>query len=153
MRAPFLFATAGLVATVLAGHGPARADGVTSYQVESSFDDVAFALESAIIGQGLVIDHISQVGEMLNRTAADVGAERQIYLAADVYQFCSAVLSRKMMEANPDNIAHCPYSVFIYELAEHAGVIHVGYRRVPPGEMQEVEALLDEIVRETVGVD
>lgn len=146
-----LFA-AGLVATALAA-GAARAEGVTTYEVEGAFEDVAFALENAIIGRGLVVDHTSHVGEMLNRTAGDVGAERDIYTQADVYLFCSAVLSRKMMEADADNIAHCPYSVFLYELTASPGTVHVGYRQMPEGEMQEVEALLDQIAREAAGVD
>lgn len=152
MRSPFLYAAAGLVAAGLAG-GAARADGVTTYEVAGAFDDVAFALEGAIIGRGFVVDHTSHVGEMLNRTAGDVGAERDVYTQADVYLFCSAVLSRKVIEADPENIAHCPYSIFLYELTESPGTIHVGYRQMPEGEMQEVEALLDEIAREAVGVD
>ena len=133
-----------------AAHG---AGGVTSYEVDQPFEDVAFALENAIIGKGLVIDHTSRVGEMLNRTAEDVGATGQVYEQADVYLFCSAVLSRRMMEADPDNIAHCPYSVFLYELADSPGTVHVGYRHMPPGEMQAVQDLLDAIAREAAGLE
>ena len=150
MRSPLLIAAA--LAGALAA-GAARAEGVTTYEAEGAVGDVAFALESAIIGRGFVVDHTSHVGEMLNRTAGDVGAERDVYTQADVYLFCSAVLSRKMMEADPENIAHCPYSVFLYELTESPGTVHVGYRQMPEGEMQEVEALLDEIAREAAGLD
>ncbi len=90
---------------------------------------------------------------MLNRTAADVGATTQVYEQADVYLFCSAVLSRKMMEADPQNIAHCPYSVFLYALTGENGVVHVGYRHQPDGPMQEVQALLDAVAREAAGLD
>lgn len=128
---------------------PARAgEEVASYTVEATFEDVAFAVESAILDRGLVVDHVSHVGEMQNRTATDVGATGQIYTQANVYLFCSATLSRRMMEADPDNIGHCPYGVFVYELAGAPGVIHVGYRRMPGGIMKEVEALLDAIARE-----
>ena len=98
---------------------PAAADpgGVRTYEVEGSFDDAVFNLEGAIVGRGFVVDHVSHVGEMLNRTAADVGATRQVYDRADVYLFCSATLSREMMEADPNNIAHCPYGIFVYQLA------------------------------------
>jgi hypothetical protein len=143
---------AAALATALAA-AQARAEGVTTYEVDGAFGDVAFALENAIIGRGLVVDHTSHVGEMLNRTAGDVGAERDIYTQADVYLFCSAVLSRKMMEADVENIAHCPYSVFLYELTDAPGTVHVGYRQMPEGAMQEVEALLDQIAREAAGVD
>jgi uncharacterized protein (DUF302 family) len=90
---------------------------------------------------------------MLNRTAEDVGASIQVYNQADVFLFCSAVLSRKMMEADPANLAHCPYGVFVYELADNPGTITVGYRNMPEGVMQEVEQLLDAVAREAVGLE
>lgn len=120
----------------------------TTYPFDGSFSDATFSVESAIIGKGLVIDYVSHTGEMLNRTAADVGSEVEIFAEADVFLFCSAVLSRKVMEADPMNIAHCPYGIFV---ADRAGEVIVGYRNYPSGPMQEVQALLDEIVREAVG--
>jgi len=145
MRGAFLAAVAAGVALA----GPAAAsDAVVAYKTGAAFEDVAFGLETAILDRGLVVDHVSHVGEMLNRTAADVGAATQVYSRADVYLFCSAVLSRKMMEADPDNIGHCPYSVFVYELEGEPGEVAVGYRVMPEGEMKEVEALLDAIARE-----
>ena len=153
MRSLLRSAASGLLVAAIGPGIAAAADGVTTYEVAGGFEDVAFAVESAIIGQGLVIDHTSHVGEMLNRTAADVGATTQVYSRADVHLFCSAVLSRRMMEADPENIAHCPYGIFLYELAESPGTVHVGYRNMPAGEMQEVEALLDRIAREAAGLD
>lgn len=142
-----------LVAAISTAGSAAEPGSVTTYPVEAEFDDVTFGLESAIVDRGLLVDHVSRVGEMLNRTAADVGATTQTYNQADVYLFCSAVLSRKMMEADPDNIAHCPYSVFVYELADNPGTIHVGYRHMPDGVMQEVQELLDAVAREAAGID
>ena len=80
--------------------------------LDGSFDDAAFGVESAIIGQGLVIDYVSHTGEMLNRTAGDVGSSTKLFEAADIFLFCSAVVSRKVMEADPMNIAHCPLRYF-----------------------------------------
>ena len=85
---------------------------------------------------------------MLNRTGSDVGSDVKIYDNADVFLFCSAVLSRKVMEADPNNIAHCPYGVFV---TDKDGAVAVGYRNLPEGPMQEVQTLLDEIVREASG--
>ena len=127
-----------LVAAIATSSAVADSGGVTTYPVDAEFDDVTFGVESAILDRGLVVDHVSHVGEMLNRTAGDVGATSQIYSQADVYLFCSAVLSRKMMEAEADYIAHCPYSVFVYERANAPGKVHVGYRHMPDGVMQEV---------------
>ena len=145
--------TALFAAAIFATGAAAGSAGVTSYPVEAEFDDLTFGVETAIVDRGYVVDHISHVGEMLNRTAADVGAAMQIYSQADVYLFCSAVLSRKMMEADSNNIAHCPYSVFVYALADSPSTVHVGYRHLPDGAMQEVQELLDAIAREAAEID
>jgi uncharacterized protein (DUF302 family) len=126
----------------------ASAQEVTTYPFDGSFEDATFAVENTIIGQGLVIDYVSHVGEMLNRTGADVGSDVKIFDAADVFLFCSAVLSRKVMEADPMNVAHCPYGIFV---TDHEGTVAVGYRHLPDGPMDEVEALLDAIAREAAG--
>ena len=131
-----------LIALMLAT--PALAQGITKYPFDGSFEDASFALESEIIGKGLVIDYIARSGDMLARTGADVGSDVKLFDAADVYLFCSAVLSRKVMEVNPDNIAFCPYGIFI---ADRNGEVTIGYRNFPEGEMQEIQALLDEIAR------
>ena len=94
------------------------------------------------------MDWISHVGEMLERTRADVGSDVVLFDNADIYMFCSATLSRKVMEADPANIAHCPYGVFV---TEREGEVQVGYRNMPEGPMQDVQALLDDIAREAAG--
>lgn len=121
--------------------------GATTYPFNGSFEDATFSVESAIVNKGLVVDYVSHTGEMLNRTGADVGSDVKIFDAADIFIFCSAVLSRKMMEADPMNIAYCPYGIFV---ADQDGKVVVGYRNYPEGIMQEVQALLDGIVREAV---
>ncbi len=140
-----LLATAlSLTATV------AAAQSWVTYTTEESFDDVLFSVENAITDQGLVIDSISHVGDMLERTRADVGSDKVLFVRAEVYQFCSARLSRKVMEANPMNIAFCPYGIFVAELADDPGKVVVGYRTYPEGEMQEVQAFLDSIVKQAL---
>ncbi|MBT8456333.1 MAG: DUF302 domain-containing protein [Rhodobacteraceae bacterium] len=127
---------------------PVLADGATTYAFDGSFEDATFGVESAIVGRGLVIDYVSHTGEMLNRTGGDVGSSAELFESADIFLFCSAVLSRKVMEADPMNIAYCPYGIFV---AEQGGEVMVGYRNMPDGPMQEVQALLDDIAREAVG--
>ena len=123
----------------------ANSGEVISVPFEGSFEDATFAVESAIVDRGLVIDHISHVGEMLSRTGADVGSAKEIFKAADVFLFCSAVLSREVMEADPMNIVHCPYNIFV---ADRGGGVIIGYRDYPDGSMQKVEDFLAEIVAE-----
>ena len=142
----------GLAAIVLTGaviSGTAHADGhghkiSTTYAFDGSFDDATFAVESAIIDKGLVIDYVSHIGDMLNRTGADVGSDKKLFDAANTFLFCSAVLSRKVMEADPANIAYCPYGIFV---TDRGGNVEIGYRNMPEGPMQEVQALLDEIAK------
>jgi uncharacterized protein (DUF302 family) len=135
-------------AAISAAATAAIAEGQTVYTFDGTFDDAAFSVENAIIGRGLVIDYVSHTGEMLARTAADVGSDVDLFAAADIFVFCSASLSREVMEADPMNIAYCPYGIFV---AERGGEVMVGYRNYPEGEMQKVQALLDDIAREAVG--
>jgi uncharacterized protein (DUF302 family) len=126
---------------------PATAGEAVTYDFNGSFEDATFAVESAIVGRGLVIDYVSHTGDMLARTAADVGSDTKLFDGADIFLFCSAQLSRKVMEEDPMNIAHCPYGIFV---AEREGKVMVGYREYPEGPMQEVQTLLDSIVQEAL---
>jgi len=119
-----------------------------TYAFDGSFEDATFSVESAILDAGLVIDYVSHTGEMLERTGQDLGSEVRIFDAADIFLFCSAVVSRRVMEANPMNVAHCPYSIFV---ADREGEVMIGYRRYPDGIMQEVQALLDSLVQDALG--
>lgn len=112
---------------------------------DGDFDDATFAVESAIVDKGLVIDYVSHVGDMLNRTGADVGSDKVLFKAADIFVFCSAVVSREVMEADPMNIVHCPYGIFV---AENDDGVMIGYRKYAEGPMQKVETLLSSIVAE-----
>ena len=141
-----LFAATALAIT--AALPAAAADGVVAVPFDGSFEDATFAVETAIVGQGLVIDYVSHVGEMLARTGADVGSDVELFKAADIFVFCSAKVSREVMKADPMNIGFCPYGIFVAETAD--GVM-IGYREYPAGPMDLVEELLDGIVREAAG--
>lgn|SRR5512147_644838 len=133
---------------------------VVSYSKKARFDDVRDDLKTAIEGRGLVVDYHSFVNRMLERTGKDVGSARKLYADAQAFVFCSASLSRKTMEADPANVSLCPYSVTVYATAQDPGTVHVSYRRPwrPDGSaaskaaLKEVEALLDGIAREALGL-
>lgn len=114
---------------------------------DGSFDDATFTVESAIVGQGLVIDYVSHTGDMLARTGRDVGSDVTIFDAADIFLFCSAVVSREVMVEDPMNLQHCPYSIFV---AQRDGDVVIGYRQYPDGAMQKVQSVLEGIVAEAV---
>ena len=132
---------------------------VVSYSKRAKFDDVRDDLKAAIEGKGLVIDYQSYVNRMLERTGKDVGSAKKLYADAQAFVFCSAVLSRKTMEADAANAALCPYSIMVYATAQDPGTVHVAYRRPwrPDGSaaskaaLKDVERLLDGIAREAVG--
>ena len=133
---------------------------IVRYSKAAKLEDVIEDLRLAIQGKGLVIDLESFVNRMLERTGKDVGSAHKLYADARAFVFCSAALSRKTMEADPANASFCPYSIMAYATADKPGTVHVSYRRPwrPDGSaaskaaLREVEALLDGIAREAIGM-
>ncbi|MBR9890288.1 MULTISPECIES: DUF302 domain-containing protein [Salipiger] len=141
------------MAALVLSTAPALAADVVSYDTDQSFDDVTFGLENAIIDAGLVVDHVSHVGEMLERTREDVGSDVVLYDQADVYSFCSAQLSRQVMEADPMNIMFCPYDIFVMVRHDAPETTTIGFRAFPEGEMQTIHELLDGLARAAIGME
>ena len=139
---------------LLAGlaHAALANDTVTYEVTDQSYDDVMFGLENAILDFGLVISEHNHVGDMLERTKADLGATETIYTYADVFGFCSAPLSRAAVLEDPMNIRFCPYNIYMYQISEESPVI-IGYDVYPEGALQDVQALLDDITRSAIGLD
>ena len=138
----------------------AAAQPVVSYvKANAKFEDVRDDLKTAIEAKGLVIDYQSHIAAMLERTGKDVGSTKPVYADAQALLFCSARLSRKMMEADPANVVMCPYTIVVYATASKPDRVVVAYR--PPAQpagspaskaaLKEVAALLDGIAREAVG--
>ncbi|MGM0677737.1 DUF302 domain-containing protein [Ectothiorhodospira marina] len=156
-----LILLSALMGLILAAPAPATephrdTDHLRVYSIEGDFEWYREALEMAIVNRGIVINNVAHIGAMLSRTGADVGGEA-LFKDAQALEFCSAGLSRGMMEADPHNIVFCPYVVAVYETEEAPGVIHLGYRRpAMVGDansrqaLQAVEDLLDDIVREAL---
>jgi hypothetical protein len=135
----------------------ASAQDVRSYAKKAAYDDVKFELTNAIIARGLTVDYTGEIGRMLERTGADVGSAKPLYAQAEFFTFCSAKLSRAMMEADLANVGFCPYVVFMYEAAGKPGETVVGYRRpalvgsdASKAALAEIDALLDGIVKDAV---
>ena len=132
---------------------------VVSYTKQGKFENVRDDLKMAIENSGLVIDYHAFVNRMLERTGKDVGSARPLYAGAEAFAFCSAALSRKTMEADAANMAHCPYSIVVYATVQSPDRVVVSYRRPwrPDGSaaskaaLKEVESLLDRIAREAIG--
>jgi uncharacterized protein (DUF302 family) len=133
----------------------AAAQELVTYTKRASFDDVRFDLTNAITNRGLVVDSNGKVADMLTRTGKDVGSTKVVYKAAEYFVFCSAKLSREMMEADSASIGHCPFIMFAYETAARPGEVVVGYRKLPASgnagavkAFGAINALLDGIAKE-----
>lgn len=131
---------------VLALAQPALADQFVLVPSGQSFEDTTFALEDAIVGRGLVIDYTSHVGEMLERTRADMGSDVVLFTNANIYLFCSAATSRQAMEANWQNVAFCPYGINVLERPGEP--VMIGYMQRDAEGMGPVNDLLSGIVAE-----
>ena len=128
-----------------------------TYVAQGSYEDVRDSLEYAITGQGIVINNISHIGDMLSRTAGDIGASVKVYEKAEAFEFCSAILSRRMMEADRHNIVFCPFIITLYALPGEEGRVYLSYRRpLRTGEaasdaaLKDVERLLNAIIEEAI---
>ncbi|BBO99989.1 DUF302 domain-containing protein [Sulfuriferula nivalis] len=128
------------------------------YQTQGDFETVRDSIVSSVEGRGLKINHINHISEMLARTGKDLGASKEVYLNAEQIEFCSATLSRSMMEADPTNIMVCPYSIAVYNLPAQPNMIYVSYRKPPVVKarssreiFKQVEQLLNDIITE--GID
>lgn len=135
----------------------AQEEALALYSKKANYDDVRFDLQNAIISRGLTVVFNGQVSDMLERTGADVGSRTLIYKKAEYFSFCSAKLSRDMMEADGVNVGFCPFVIFIYETAASPGTVHLGYRKLRPrgsadskAALQAVDTLLAGIAEEAV---
>jgi hypothetical protein len=84
-------------------------------------------------------------GELLKRTGADVGSDVKVFHNADVFPSCSAMLSRKVTEADPMNIALCPRGVLV---TDRKGPVSFGCRHLPDGVMQGVQKIPEDLAQE-----
>lgn len=149
------FGAAAIAATMALASGPALSEehAIVKYEVQGSFENVIADVEDAIVNKGYVIDNKSFIGDMLKRTGQDVGSDKQLFVDAQILQFCSATLSRDAMETDIDNIAYCPYGVFAYEAQGKPGTVVVGYRHLPDGDGRDaINKVLDEIAREAANM-
>jgi uncharacterized protein (DUF302 family) len=133
------------------------AEGYTVlFKTQGEFQDVRDQVEASIEGQGLKINHTNKIAEMLERTGKDLGATRQVYVNGEQFEFCSATLSRQMMEADPHAMVMCPYIISVYTLPNDKNV-YVAYRKPVSTRnpalkkaLDQVEKLLNSIIKDAI---
>lgn len=135
----------------------AAGDHMSVFVKKGTFEEVREALETALTGRGYVINNVSHIGDMLDRTGKDLGGKKQIYLKAEVLEFCSATVSRSMMEADSDNIVFCPYIISVYVLPIKPGEVRIAFRKaqlvgspVSQKSLAAVNDLLSDIIQEAI---
>ena len=121
------------------------------------FDTIKQNVQEALTGRGLVVNNVAHIGEMLERTGKDLGGAKQVFVKAESIEFCSATVSRTMMEADPHNIVFCPYIIAIYVLPDSPQKTYVSFRKPDivgskqsKAALKDVEKLLREIIKEAV---
>jgi len=135
----------------------AAAADVVVRSTKGEFGEVKDRLLHSIENRGLVLNYTARIGAMLERTGKDIGAARRIYGDAEMLEFCSARVSRDTMEADPRNIAFCPYSIAIYTLPKEKNTVYIAYRRLGASgsersvkSLRAVEKLVADIVSEAL---
>ena len=122
-------------------------------QVEGEYEDVLDSVKTAIKGRGINIAHTLPAAEMLNRTGKDFGVASNVYLNAEIVEFCSASISHKLAQKNSANIVLCPFSISVYVTKDDPGLVNLAYRRTIAGkesaqEAGEVVQLIEGIITE-----
>ncbi len=124
--------------------------------VTGEYEQVWEDLQTALSDRGLMVSSVSHIGEMLVRTGQSFEGAKKIFAQARGLVFCSAILSRTMMETNPHFIAFCPYQILVYSLPEQEDIVYISYRRLiwNNGHNQEplenIEQLLNGLVSEVI---
>jgi len=126
------------------------------YSTSEPFDDVMENLRMAIQERGMFINNEMHMGDMLERTGKDLGFDEKIYEKAESIEFCSSVLSRKMVEEKPQRIVNCPFIISVYVLPSDPKKTHVVHRALASAEveqspvMAEVAAMLKSVAEAAV---
>lgn len=158
-RTSRLLSVMGLLLVVIVSSEVAAANEMIINSTKGKFVDVKSSVVFAIENRGMTISTVSHVGDMLERTGKDMGVTKLVFLHAEVLEFCSAKISRQVMEADPHTLVFCPYGISVYELPAEPGKIYVSYRKptltgkdAKAGSvaLRSVEKLLHEIVKEAL---
>jgi uncharacterized protein (DUF302 family) len=136
-----------------------QATPIMTFKSDSNYADTKENIESAIINQGLKISGMLHISEMLQRTGKDLGFNKNIYQKAESFEFCSALVSHKMTQLSPLNLAVCPFTISIYIKDDEPKQVYLAFKKINlAGKNKEevvkvtkiVENLLQTIVNEAL---
>ncbi|MGA7181345.1 MAG: DUF302 domain-containing protein [Thiobacillaceae bacterium] len=135
----------------------AREDSSELFKTHGKFEDVRDMVVAAIEGRGLKINHTNYIADMLARTGRDLGATKQVYVNGEQFEFCSAKISREMMEADPHAIVMCPDIISVYTIPNDGDTVYIAYRKPAASKnkalrkaLSDVDGLLSGIIKEAI---
>jgi uncharacterized protein (DUF302 family) len=154
MKVFWLVLTLTISGLCLAGDSNDSAAPVAVFKASGDFEDVVDNVKLAIEARGLLVSGVLHVSDMLNRTGPDLGYQ-QVFVQAEAVEFCSALISHKMTQVSPENMAICPFTISVFVRVEEPDQVYVAYRRQQlAGEAEavttEVHELLNGIVEESI---
>jgi uncharacterized protein (DUF302 family) len=119
---------AGLFA--LATPAQAASPGVIVHALQPlAYEDARAALLDAMVDEGLAPPGINPFGEMLARTAPDLGHRADFFERAEIFSFCSARISARLVTEDRHNIALCPLTIALYTLPSKPETVFLSYRK------------------------
>ena len=132
--------------------GVSFAGDLTTRQVSGSdFQAASDALIEAIEAEGLVVSARIPFNLMLQRTAVAVERKASPFSNVEVVQFCSSLLAWQLQE-EAAQVALCPLSITLYQVAGEAGEMFLTYRS--PGQStagrMKAEKLLQRLVDRSI---
>ena len=98
------------------------------FKAQGNYADVRDFIRMGIESEGLVINNMGHIADMLERTGKDLGTTKKVYEYGEQFEFCSSTLSRAMMEVDPHAIALCPFIISVYQMPGDKN-IYVSYRK------------------------
>jgi len=131
-------------------------ESIIVYRVEDAFEDVRDNVRIAIENQGLRINSVLPIANMLKRTGADLGFKKNVYIDAEALEFCSAVLSHRIVQENPANASICPFAILVYVRQDQPKQVYVSFRRplllnTDNGLQEELAEFIQDIIEEALG--
>ena len=150
-----LFPAAELAALARSADAHAPPAGVVSRSfADLDFADLRDALAESIAEQGLAKPVVSHFGDMLTRTAGDLGHRADLYAHAEIFTFCSAALAARLAAEARGHIALCPLSIAVYALPEAPRTVFIAYRppAVDSAGGEAARSLMAQIVARAAGL-
>ena len=122
------------------------ADGIIRHRIEGGdFRSVHEAVVEVVEAEGMVIGQVLPFGQMLERTGQ---GQANPYVEAEIVQFCSAALARRLVLEDSGQMALCPLSIALYVSVAQPGVVVLAYRAT--GGESPARAQADELLARLV---